>query len=73
MTTSISIYGVGRSGTKLTQLVTCMALARQYHMCDLSYEPFYWANRHCTQVSIPGISTAPTCGRKLAAGMAFRW
>ena len=55
MTTSISIYGVGRSGTKLTQLVTCMALARQYHTCDLSYEPFYWANRHCTQVSLPGI------------------
>jgi len=55
MTTSISIYGVGRSGTKLTQLVTCMALARQYQMCDLSYEPFYWANRHCTQISLPGI------------------
>lgn len=52
---TVCIHGVGRSGTKIVQLATCLGLARAYGRCDTVYEPFHWAHRGCTVPSAPGI------------------
>lgn len=53
--TRVCIHGVGRSGTKIVQLATCLGLAREHGRCDVVYEPFHWADRGCSTISEPGV------------------
>lgn len=51
---TVTIFGVGRSGTKIAQLYTCLAFLQEHNSCFLAYEPFYWRTRKCDDIS-PGL------------------
>jgi len=51
---TVTIFGVGRSGTKIVQLYTCLAFLQEHNSCFLAYEPFYWNTRKCNDLS-PGL------------------
>ncbi len=50
----VNIFGVGRSGTKIVQLYTCLAFLEKFEYCGINYEPFYWQSRKCKGVSKQG-------------------
>lgn len=58
----ISIYGVGRSGTKAIQLYLSYLLARKEGKVWINYEPYFWLDRKTNLVNYEGFyhhSTSP--------------
>lgn len=53
---NVNIFGVGRSGTKLVHLYTCLAAIEAEGSCVVSYEPFLWRSRRCLRPYPPGVS-----------------
>ena len=58
----ISIYGVGRSGTKAIQLYLSYLLAKKHGEVWINYEPYFWLDRKTTTLNYEGFyhhSTSP--------------
>ena len=58
----ISIYGVGRSGTKAIQLYLSYLLAQKHDSVWINYEPYFWLDRKTTTLNYEGFyhhSTSP--------------
>ncbi|MCC7232742.1 MAG: glycosyltransferase family 2 protein [Bacteroidia bacterium] len=51
---NISIYGVGRSGTKAFQLYTSHVLSLLYGSVRINYEPLFWINRKTREINYEG-------------------
>ncbi|MBK7853020.1 MAG: hypothetical protein IPJ66_18360 [Bacteroidetes bacterium] len=70
----ISIYGVGRSGTKAIQLYLSYLLAQKHNSVWINYEPYFWLDRKTNTLNYEGFyhhSTSPhivSDPKKLSSG-----
>ncbi len=50
----LTIFGVGRSGTKAVQLYLSYLIAQRENNVWINYEPYFWMNRHTQNINYEG-------------------